>query len=151
MQVDPSGVQRAVWDEIGAMSMLTVIGMGLVYVAARIHPRAGQWVFGVIAGFVLFLAFAPQMHLVTSLVSAYFLFAAYLGGTGQLKGEPAPPPAPPTAQVRPPAPVPAPPPAPQPALATRAEPADTRPARVCHGCGAGAREGSQCAYCGRPV
>lgn len=149
MQVDPSARQMTVVDEVVFMSVVTLVGMVLVYVTARFHPRAGRWVCGVIAGLAVFLAITPPVQLVSSLVSAFFLLVAYLGGTGQLKGEPEPPPPPPPARVRPAIPAPA--PAPRPTPVPRAETAEPRPARTCGGCGAGAREGSQCAYCGRPV
>ena len=139
--------------EILGMSVLTGIGMALVYVAARIHRKLGQVVCWLAAGFVVFLAVGPQVHLIISLLSAYLIFSAYLGGTGQLSEEAAPAtkPAPLPAPTAVPAPKPPPPPP-----ATQAEPppavhAIPRPARACAGCGAGAREGDHCAYCGRPV
>ncbi|HYW10607.1 MAG TPA: hypothetical protein VE871_01590 [Longimicrobium sp.] len=125
------------------MGVFTLLA-GLVVVGATlIHRVAGRVVMALLMVLVLLMGFAPGMHIVIALLSVYALFGCHAMMLPEQRRERAEKAAARHAVASAPAPVPAaPPPTP---------PANARAALPCPGCGAGARPGGTCAYCGRHV
>nr|AGS49915.1 hypothetical protein [uncultured bacterium esnapd22] len=124
-----------------------VVGL-IVAGATMIHRLLGRVMLVLAVAVLIPLAFAPGMHVVISLLSAYAIYGghrAILLDQRQRRVEAqaaraAAPASPPVSSA----------PAPAPTLPAAVNP-DPRPAIPCPGCGAGTRPGGTCVYCGRHV